>query len=162
MANWALIQDGKIEELHDMLPNSWRHVSGLSMITDPTTLQKLGWVSVIRQYDEYDHMLYNVTGHTHELVDGQVVERLVLSENHVVVDAGQIRYQFLLMLRAERDRLLAESDWTQLRDVQNSMSADQRDGWDVYRQALRDLPSVCDDLQAYDIMTVAWPTKPGV
>lgn len=39
-------------------------------------------------------------------------------------------------MRAHRDRLLAESDWTQLPDAPVD-----RDAWATYRQALRDFPA---------------------
>jgi hypothetical protein len=39
-------------------------------------------------------------------------------------------------IRAERDRLLSESDWTQVADAPVNKAA-----WATYRQALRDLPS---------------------
>ena len=38
-------------------------------------------------------------------------------------------------MRLHRDRLLAESDWTQLPD-----SSADRETWATYRQALRDFP----------------------
>jgi hypothetical protein len=40
-------------------------------------------------------------------------------------------------MRHQRDRLLAESDWTQTHDDPTG----KRDEWATYRQALRDLPS---------------------
>lgn len=39
------------------------------------------------------------------------------------------------LLRTERDRLLVESDWTQLTDVPIDHTA-----WATYRQTLRELP----------------------
>lgn len=39
-------------------------------------------------------------------------------------------------MRLHRDRLLAESDWTQLPDAPVD-----RDAWATYRQALRDFPA---------------------
>ena len=39
-------------------------------------------------------------------------------------------------MRLHRDRLLAESDWTQLPD-----SSADRQAWATYRQALRDFPA---------------------
>ena len=42
--------------------------------------------------------------------------------------------------RAIRDKLLTLSDWTQAGD--SPLSEEQRAAWAVYRQALRDLPSV--------------------
>jgi hypothetical protein len=54
-------------------------------------------------------------------------------------------------VRAERDRLLAASDWTQLPDVPEAT----RLAWATYRQALRDVPKQ-KDFPA----NVVWPTKP--
>lgn len=54
-------------------------------------------------------------------------------------------------VRAERDRLLSESDWTQLPDV----PAATRSVWATYRQALRDIPQ-----QAGFPANVVWPSKP--
>ena len=39
-------------------------------------------------------------------------------------------------MRIQRDRLLAESDWTQVADAPVN-----RQAWATYRQALRDLPA---------------------
>lgn len=41
-------------------------------------------------------------------------------------------------VRAERDRLLVETDWTQVLDA--PISAESREAFRVYRQALRDIP----------------------
>lgn len=54
-------------------------------------------------------------------------------------------------LRIERNRLLAESDWTVLADSPTSTAA-----WKTYRQALRDLPANTTDPTAPD-----WPTPPS-
>jgi hypothetical protein len=54
-------------------------------------------------------------------------------------------------MRIQRDRLLAESDWTQLPDS----SADKQ-AWADYRQALRDLPATWTPGP-----TVEFPTPPG-
>jgi hypothetical protein len=54
-------------------------------------------------------------------------------------------------IRAERDALLAATDWTQLPDVPESI----RDAYAVYRQALRDIPQ-----QSGFPDVVEWPVKP--
>ena len=61
-------------------------------------------------------------------------------------------------LRRKRDPLLAESDWTQNRDVELANDAE----WKTYRQELRDLPaSSTPDFDADGQLTgVTWPTKP--
>jgi hypothetical protein len=42
-------------------------------------------------------------------------------------------------MRHDRNRLLAESDWTQMPD--SPLTDDQRAAWATYRQALRDAPA---------------------
>lgn len=48
-------------------------------------------------------------------------------------------------MRAERDRLLAESDWTQTNDAPVDQSA-----WATYRQQLRDFPSTWTPAETAD------------
>lgn len=43
------------------------------------------------------------------------------------------------VMRSARNRLLADSDWTQIAD--NGLSDSDRQAWATYRQALRDFPS---------------------
>jgi len=52
-------------------------------------------------------------------------------------------------VRAERNQLLSDCDWTQLAD-----STADKEAWAIYRQALRDLPQ--QDGFPY---TIEWPTK---
>ena len=63
------------------------------------------------------------------------------------------------LLRVERDRLLAETDWTGLGDV--TMSSAMK----TYRQALRDLPANSDPKLdsdgTLDMSSVKFPTKPS-
>ena len=63
------------------------------------------------------------------------------------------------LLRVERNRLLAETDWMGNSDV--TMSSD----WATYRQALRDLPSGATPTLNSDgtlnMSSVTFPTKPS-
>ena len=63
------------------------------------------------------------------------------------------------LLRVERDRLLAETDWMANSDVTLA------DNWKTYRQQLRDLPaSASPKLSSdgsLDMSSVTWPTKPS-
>jgi hypothetical protein len=56
-------------------------------------------------------------------------------------------------IRADRDKRLAETDWTQL--IDSPFSNDTNGVWQAYRQALRDVPA-----QAGFPWDVAWPKKP--
>ena len=57
--------------------------------------------------------------------------------------------------RAERNQLLAESDWTQLPDARAAMGEAKAAEWDAYRQALRDITE-----QAGFPADIVWPVKP--
>ena len=66
-------------------------------------------------------------------------------------------------LREIRNQKLAETDWTQLKDVDLDIIR-ERD-WNNYRQALRDLPNKSnpklDSRGILDVSSVTWPTKPS-
>lgn len=71
------------------------------------------------------------------------------------------------LLRVERDKRLAESDWVVTKAIENETSIPSE--WKTYRQALRDLPSSATPVLGatiggnYDpgIRDVTWPTKPS-
>ena len=67
------------------------------------------------------------------------------------------------LLREERNKLISETDWTQLKDIDLDIIR-ERD-WKNYRQALRDLPAKSNPkLDSYgnlDMSSVTWPTKPS-
>jgi len=56
-----------------------------------------------------------------------------------------------ILVRAERDKLLMTSDWTQVDDSPVNKSA-----WATYRQLLRDVPA-----QSGFPNSITWPTKPS-
>ena len=58
-------------------------------------------------------------------------------------------------LRIERNRLLAESDWTELASAQERLGAKKAKEWAEYRQTLRDLPANTADPENPD-----WPIPP--
>ena len=61
------------------------------------------------------------------------------------------------LLRQERNRKLAETDWMSFSD-----SPTMTDAWRTYRQALRDLPSTAEPQldENGQLTNVTWPTKP--
>ena len=66
-------------------------------------------------------------------------------------------------LRNYRNKLLADSDWTQSRDVTLSNDSD----WKTYRQALRDITKTANPKLAIegpimlDLSSVTFPEKPS-
>ena len=67
------------------------------------------------------------------------------------------------LLREERNKLIAETDWTQLKDIDLDIIRERN--WKNYRQALRDLPAKSNPkLNEYgdlDMTSVSWPDKPS-
>ena len=67
------------------------------------------------------------------------------------------------LLREERNKLIAATDWTQLKDIDFDIIRERN--WKNYRQALRDLPSKStpklDSNGDLDMTSVSWPDKPS-
>ena len=68
-------------------------------------------------------------------------------DNRTLVSSGA-RWE---LVKTQRIKLLAESDWTQMPDVALS----NKEAWAVYRQALRDITNQTDPFN------ITWPTAPG-
>ena len=61
------------------------------------------------------------------------------------------------LLREERNKRLAETDWTQNEDIDKT----KRDLWKGYRKSLRDLPATAEPKLENGILTnITWPEKP--
>ena len=90
----------------------------------------------------FDH-----TTHRIESVDPYVesdyvynVRVVALSDQEATDRANTVNEQVATSKRSERNRLLAETDWTQVSD--SPLSSDKKTEWANYRTALRDLPTV--------------------
>lgn len=68
------------------------------------------------------------------------------------VEIEQVTQTEQLKVRTHRNFLLSQSDWSQGKDIQDSVSTP----WAVYRQALRDVPA-----QEGFPWEVVWPVAPG-
>jgi hypothetical protein len=76
----------------------------------------------------------------------ELVEPPEIVEARLTAEAGAKAAE----VRAQRDTLLAASDWTQVADAPVDKAA-----WATYRQALRDIPQ-----QGGFPATITWPVKP--
>ena len=114
--------------------------------------------------DDFNQMFRKVTGADK---NGSAIESAdpkdwgttwakVSAEKKKLVDAEPMR-----LLRLERNRLLAESDWMANSDVT------MPDEWKTYRQQLRDFPASpkinpqLKDDGTLNMTSVSWPTKPS-
>lgn len=69
------------------------------------------------------------------------------------VDISNSIDKAMMDLRAQRNAILTDCDWTQLPDA--PLTTEQRAAWATYRQALRDLPDNTEDPANPD-----WPVAP--
>jgi hypothetical protein len=83
-------------------------------------------------------------------------ERVRYIPENYTVDEEMTMSEAMNTLRAYRNDLLLRCDWTQLAD--SPISAEQKEQWKSYRQALRDFPQYVDKT----LWTApAWPLAPG-
>ena len=66
-------------------------------------------------------------------------------------------------LREQRNKLIAGTDWTQLKDIDLDVIRERN--WKNYRQALRDLPAKSNpklsEDGSLDMLSISWPDKPS-
>jgi hypothetical protein len=79
------------------------------------------------------------------LVDGVWTQNYIVSDLDADASAAKVGAQWAVV-RAERNKLLADCDWTQLPDASADAAA-----WAVYRQALRDITSQANPFN------IVWP-----
>ncbi|MBG0791509.1 MAG: phage tail assembly chaperone [Desulfovibrionaceae bacterium] len=123
--------NGYIRRFYDLTRAEWDELGyneAVAMMRQPFTAYATAW-------DKGEDLIYR------ETVAGAEVDEVARSAFH----ADQVR--------AERDRLLAESDWTQLAD--SPLDAEEKASWAAYRQALREVPQ-----QEGFPYAVVWPTAP--
>lgn len=89
---------------------------------------------------------FEMFGYITTYVDGEVVQ--VEEDLSILPTKEEID---LDNLRVERNKLLVESDWTQLPDIPEST----KNAWQSYRQGLRDITETYSSLD-----DVVWPDKP--
>ena len=85
------------------------------------------------------------------LIDGVWTQNYIVSELDPEVAAAKAEAQWGIV-RIERNKLLAESDWTQLPDA--ALSNTQTAAWAANRQALRDIT------EQFDPFNIVWPLSP--
>ena len=87
-----------------------------------------------------------------------IVEGNYQSNQHIVVDGKvvEIENDFWDLVRSERNLLLNESDWTQLKDV--ALTSDQVAAWAKHRQKLRDITQDFKDVTSFE--DVVFPNQP--
>jgi hypothetical protein len=121
--------------------------------------------SIISETDDLftdgDITVYKTDFNTMTKIDLEIVkfeegDHYIEKYNYALINNNIVLFNLhdykLNLIRKERDRLLKESDWTQVNDA--PFTFEERDQWKHYRHALRCFPSYCD------IDNPTYPTKP--
>tara|TARA_R110002110_G_scaffold365920_2_gene575913 strand:+ start:465 stop:818 length:354 start_codon:yes stop_codon:yes gene_type:complete len=87
----------------------------------------------------------------HDGNPNKITNAQILAKREELQAAEPIR-----LLRIDRDRLLASSDWTGLADT--ALTNEKLAEWKLYRQKLRDLPKGLTT--PFKVKNAVWPTKP--
>lgn len=162
MANYVYIEDGNIVEYHDLLPQSWRHISGLHLLS-PEERIRYGWYSVVNISDYHDTETSYIAGYTYDIFDDHVVQTpqiINFSDEELALRQEQKKINFFMQLRMDRNDKLKNCDWTQLSDIQKVKSPEWITAWENYRQALRDLPQVYENTTDFNFYNISWPPEP--
>ena len=107
---------------------------------------------------------WSVNGNTYEGINWLDKTQTTPTEDEVNKKIDELKAaEPMNLLREERDRLIAQSDWMIVRAKETSTNIPA--AWKTYRQSLRDLPASADpklDSEGLlDMTSVSWPTKPS-
>ncbi len=138
------------------------------------------WLESVTSEDENGVKTYDFSGEDYEIVETKVDIQGFYQSGHVtntmdgtsyhlkwdaskkeVVsdDAAKAAWELAeewKRIRAQRNRLLAETDWVVIKARENGGQVPA--AWKTYRVALRDIPSEQSDKTKYSEIT--WPTRP--
>ncbi len=92
-----------------------------------------------------------------------LADQAVLIDDQITLQEDSAKVQIKIgqiwaTLRAQRNILLAQSDWTQMPD--SPLSQEAKSSWSEYRQKLRDFPEEVTVTSLQDFDSLTWPVKP--
>lgn len=146
--------DTFIRHIHDVEPTRWDedNFCRVEKLT-PEQIEQFG----IHQLKLVAPPYYDQATQTREhgpalLVDGVWTQNYIVLELDPEMAAAKAEAQWTVV-RAQRNQLIAKTDWTQLPDA--ALTNTQTAEWASYRQALRDITTQSDPFN------IEWPVQPG-
>jgi hypothetical protein len=162
---FAYVENNQVKEVFNGgLPQSWKNISGLNLAADdPVFLKSIGFLPIIEIIPSYDGNTQILSEAYYEVQEDEVIETYTVS-NFPSGEIERRKTNFMNDVRATRNQLLTECDWTLILDVANAKGQQWVDDWTNYRQQLRDFPSTIDVDVDYtkNISTLNWPSIPNV
>ena len=166
-------KDTKVIDIHEVEWQCRRRVKGISAPEYWT------WLETVTTEDENGFKTYDFSGEDYEIVEKEVDVQKFYQSGHITETIDGISYHLTWdgttvsaddtakaawelaeewkQIRAERNRLLSESDWTQGGD--SPLTTQKKSDWAKYRTSLRTLPEDQSGKTKYSNIT--WPTKPS-
>jgi hypothetical protein len=145
--------DTFVRHIHDVEPTRWDedNFCRVAKLT-PEQVEHFG----VHQLKLVTPPYYDPATQTREhgpalLIDGVWTQNYVVSELDPEVSAAKIEAQWAVV-RTERNKLIANTDWTQLPDA--PLTDAKAANWGSYRQALRDITTQSDPFN------IEWPVPP--
>ncbi len=112
-----------------------------------------GFIEIEKEDGSIEHINMNYD----EMIANTIISEGPIPEDIASLTPEQLQIKILEshknFIRQERDRRLAECDWTQVADV--PLTEEKKNEWILYRQLLRNLPSTI-----VDVSPINWPSKP--
>jgi len=150
MRRYVYIEDGQVVEGPRLLPQSWRNISGFEFLEEEQ-LRSYGWYPYV--FVEYEG---DLEGKVPDASDFLLTDEEYIELQRFRDKTDQEHYQEVQSrweaIRARRNILLTESDWTQLVDV--SFDPETESAWKDYRRKLRNITD------APNPDSVVWPDPP--
>jgi hypothetical protein len=145
--------DTFVRHIHDVEPTRWDedNFCRVAKLT-PEQIEHFG----VHQLKLVTPPYYDPATQTREhgdavLIDGVWTQNYIVSELDPELAAAKAEAQWAVV-RTERKKLIANTDWTQLPDA--ALSNTQTAEWALYRQALRDITTQSDPFN------INWPVSP--
>ena len=167
------IKDTKVISINEVEWQCRRRAKGISVAEYWT------WLESITTEDENGFKTYDFSGEDYEIVEKEVDVQKFYQSGHITETIDGTSYHLSWdgttvsaddtakttwelaeewkEIRAERTRLLSESDWTQGGD--SPLTTQKKSDWAKYRTSLRTLPEDQSSKSKYSDIT--WPTKPS-
>lgn len=143
-----------------------QHFGGqVSIAAEPAKVEVNGetWYPVeaeIKFPDDFDPETMHLTGKTEVVkISGKYYQRYIVE----VIPTDELRETRYRNLRQQRDELIAQTDSMVVTD--SPLSEENLDIVKTYRQALRDVPEVVEDLEkkgTLDWRNIPWPEVPEI
>lgn len=155
---YVKVANGAVEQFPYTLGNLRRDNPNTSFPKNPSDEMLVDWgVYPVSTTDQpsFDVKTQNVSQDDSPTLNGAAWELGWTVSNKTADEVTSYNNQIAERNRITRDKLLADSDWTQMND--SPLSNEDKTAWATYRQELRDL----SDLDAWpNLADEDWPVEP--